>query len=91
MLGFTLSIHNLAVLYVGFSLRVDTYMCLTVQPNLHDWCDRSATRYKAYSLNFLSMLYLNFKFPVGVDDPPRECERLQFYSAAQTWKEPWNP
>lgn len=31
--GFTMSIHKLAVLYVGISLRVDTYLCLAIQTN----------------------------------------------------------
>ena len=38
MLGFTLSSHKMVMSQDKFSLGVDADSCLTVQPNLHNYC-----------------------------------------------------
>ena len=38
MLGFTLSSHKMVMSQGKFSLGVDADSCLTVQPNLHNYC-----------------------------------------------------
>lgn len=38
MLGFTLSFHKMVMSQDKFSLGIDADSCLTVQPNLHNYC-----------------------------------------------------